>query len=207
MDSMIKWTSMGMIMCLRGTHLLSMHKLIQMVSYSESSSGMYRKCLVRIFGAAIYSGTSDNGLPLLQKPPQYGQEPAVPNHSLLFTVYCDLCIAETSLLWITDTVVTPQRTKPVQISLWKRTVLTYWYKRVEKYLLFLKILAVSIHSTTFQGLSVIKERSTFNHVAYATGNGRHNTGCALRKEDTSLLRTLLCGPACLYFRGSTVYTT
>ena len=30
----------------------------------------------------IYSGTSDNGLPLLRKPPQCGQEAAVPNHSL-----------------------------------------------------------------------------------------------------------------------------
>ena len=29
-----------------------------------------------------YSGTSDNRLPLLQKPPKCGQEPVVPNHSL-----------------------------------------------------------------------------------------------------------------------------
>ena len=79
------------------------------------------------------------------------------------TVYCNLRIVETSPLWITDTVATPQRTKSI---LWKWTVLTYWCKRVEKCLLFLKILAVFIHSTMFQGLSVIKERSTFNHVAY-----------------------------------------
>ena len=41
----------------------------------------------------------------------------------------------------------------------KQTVLTYWCKRVEKYLLFLKTLAISIHSSTFQGLSALKERS------------------------------------------------
>ena len=38
---------------------------------------------------------------------------------------------------------------------------------VEKYLLFLKILAISIHPTTFQGLSALKERSTFKNVAYS----------------------------------------
>ena len=30
----------------------------------------------------LYSGTSENGLPLLWKPPQLGQEAAVANHSL-----------------------------------------------------------------------------------------------------------------------------
>ena len=55
-----------------------------------------------------YSGTSDNGLPPLRKSPQCRQEPTVANHSLQFTVHCDL---------ITDTVVTPQWTKSIQISL------------------------------------------------------------------------------------------
>ena len=50
-----------------------------------------------------YSGTSENGLPLLQKPPQCGQESAVPNYSLYYSVQYHLHIAETSLLRITDT--------------------------------------------------------------------------------------------------------
>ena len=33
-----------------------------------------------------YSGTSENGLPLLRKPPQCGQESTVPNYSLYFSV-------------------------------------------------------------------------------------------------------------------------
>ena len=60
----------------------------------------------------------------------------------------------------------PQQTKSIQISLWKRTLLNYWWKRVEKYLLFLKILAISIHSIMLQVLSAVKERSTFNHMTY-----------------------------------------
>ena len=65
----------------------------------------------------MYSRTSDNGLSLIRKPPQCEQERAVPNDSLKFTVHCDLRIVETSLLRITDTLVTPQRTKSIQISL------------------------------------------------------------------------------------------
>ena len=34
----------------------------------------------------IYSGTSENGLPLLRKPPQCGQESMVPNYSLYYSV-------------------------------------------------------------------------------------------------------------------------
>ena len=45
----------------------------------------------------------------------------------------------------------------MKISHWKRTASTCWCKRDEKYLLFLKTLAVSIHSLTFQGLSALKE--------------------------------------------------
>ena len=33
-----------------------------------------------------YSGTSKNGLPLLRKPPQCGQESAVPNYSLYYSI-------------------------------------------------------------------------------------------------------------------------
>ena len=77
-----------------------------------------------------------------------------------FNCHCDLHIAETSLLWITDIVVTPQRTKSIQISLWELTVLTYWCINI------CCSWNVSIHSTMFQGLSVIKECSTFNHVVY-----------------------------------------
>ena len=33
-----------------------------------------------------YSGTPENGLPLLRKPPQCGQESAVPNYSLYYSV-------------------------------------------------------------------------------------------------------------------------
>ena len=29
-----------------------------------------------------YSGTSENGLPIFRKPPQYGQMAAIPDHSL-----------------------------------------------------------------------------------------------------------------------------
>ena len=77
---------------------------------------------ILIFGWCVqiiykqYSGISDNGLPLLQKPPQCGQEAAVPNHSLYLTVHSNLRIAETSLFQITDSEVTPQRTKSIQIS-------------------------------------------------------------------------------------------
>jgi len=35
---------------------------------------------------AFYSGTSKNGLPLLRKPPQSGQESAVQNYSLYYSV-------------------------------------------------------------------------------------------------------------------------
>ena len=41
-----------------------------------------------------YSGTSENGLPLLRKPPQCGQESAVPNYSLCYSI----CTNETSVL-------------------------------------------------------------------------------------------------------------
>ena len=34
----------------------------------------------------VYSETSENGLPLLRKPPQCGQESAVPNYSLYYSV-------------------------------------------------------------------------------------------------------------------------
>ena len=43
-----------------------------------------------------YSGTSDNGLPLLRKPPQCGQEAVASNTSLQFTVHSNLRIAITS---------------------------------------------------------------------------------------------------------------
>ena len=92
-----------------------------------------------------------------------------------------------------DTVVTPNGQNQYKFP-WKRRVSTYWCKRVEKYLLVLKILAISIHSTTFQGLSVFKERSTFNHMACGDGNGLHITGCTLHIKDTSLFRTLQRGP-------------
>ena len=42
----------------------------------------------------VYSGTSENGLPLLQKPPQCGQQSAVPNYSL----YYSICTKEISVL-------------------------------------------------------------------------------------------------------------
>ena len=113
----------------------------------------------------LYSGTSDNRLPLLRKPPQCRQEDAVPNHSLLFNVHSNLRIAETSLLWITDTKVRSQQTKSTQISIWKWTVLTYWWKRVGKYLLFSPYLSI------LQCLSALKEREGFEYVAYGNWKG------------------------------------
>ena len=83
-----------------------------------------------------------------------------PELFLRFTVHCDLRIAETSLLRITDTEVTPQWTKSIQFaSESEQSQLTGI-----RHILFLKTLAVSIHSSMFHA---------------ATGKGRHITGCSL----------------------------
>ena len=152
----------------------------------------------------LNSGTSEYRPSLLWKPPKCGQEATVPNHFLKFTVHSDLCIAETSLLWLTDTKVKPQQTKSIQISLWKQTVPTYWYKGVVKNIW---TLAISIHPT-FQGLSALKLSNTVAYV-HVTGEGRHITRCTFCIKDTSLLRTFQRGPAvsvlqrfhCIFYAG------
>ena len=107
-----------------------------------------------------YSGTSENGLPIyyeiLHNADKRPQSRIIPYSLQYIYMYSNLRVAETSLLRIMDTKVTPQWTKSIQISLWKQTLSTYWLK---KYLLFLKTLAVSIHSSTSQGLSALKKCS------------------------------------------------
>ena len=73
------------------------------------------------------------------------------------------------------------------ISLRKWAVSTYWCKRVEKYLLFLKTLAISIRSSMFQGLSALKESSCtlakLSNMWHATtGKGHHITADSCAKE-------------------------
>ena len=74
-----------------------------------------------------------------------------------------------------------------------KAVSMYWCKRVEKYLLLLKFLAVSIHSSTFQGLytqEMLMHAKPLNTWHASTGKGRHIPGCTLRIKNTSLLWTL-----------------
>ena len=75
---------------------------------SEECRKLMAFLLPSYFSSCVYSGTFDNGLSSLRKPPQCGQEAAGLNYSLEFTVYRNLHIMETSLLRNTDTEVTPQ---------------------------------------------------------------------------------------------------
>ena len=83
----------------------------------------------------------------------------------------------------------------------------YWCKRVEKYLLFFKSSAISIHSTMFQGVSAFEECSTFNHMAYSDWKwSSHYWAHSLYKVhlpivDTSAWSHGVCNQDCLLFRG------
>ena len=106
--------------------------------------------------------------------------------SLLYNLH----IAETSLFWIRHQSHAP--TDKININFpWKRTILTYRYKG-EKYLLFLKILAIlqrlkaSLHSRS------TKLSNTWHT---ATGKGRHIIRCTLCIRVTPLLWTHQRGPA------------
>ena len=79
-------------------------------------------------------------------------EAMVLNHSLQFTIHCDLCIAETSLFRITDTeVMSYIMAKSAQISLRKWTISCTGVKLCHSQ----KVSAVSIHSTIFKGFSAL----------------------------------------------------
>ena len=68
---------------------------------------------------------------------------------------------ETSVEWKSpySELLSNGQNQSIQIPLQKRTVSTYWCKTVKKYLLSLKTSAISIHSSMFQDLSALKERS------------------------------------------------
>ena len=61
------------------------HMVFGSSSFNASMAFYYRSCNSYTINTAItYSGTSDNGLPLLPKPPQCGQQAMVPNYRLLY---------------------------------------------------------------------------------------------------------------------------
>ena len=96
------------------------------------------------------------------------------------------------------------------------TVSTYLCKGVEKYLLFFKTKAVSIHSSTFQGLSALKEHSCM--LSFRTCGIQQLErvvtlpgALALCIKDTSLLRTIQHGvrnsEVPLHMEGSSTLST
>jgi len=69
------------------------HKTAKFVKvFSLESFLLYGICAHKF--VLHYSGTSENGLPLLRKPPQYGQDSVVPNCIALYYS----CFKETSVL-------------------------------------------------------------------------------------------------------------
>ena len=73
------------INCSRQFHECSEHKLNGNSLFINNLQEMVQHNMWK-HSIAYYSGTSENGLPLLQKPPQCGQESAVPNYSLYYSV-------------------------------------------------------------------------------------------------------------------------
>ena len=124
----------------------------------------------------LYSGTSDNRLPLLWKPPQCGWKATVPNYSLKCTVHGDLCTLSRSLPipnyghW--------SHIRPNGQNQYKFPPESGWScERIEKFLLFLKIFAICIHSSKASLHSRSTHACLMCHVA--TGKCLHITRCTL----------------------------
>ena len=113
----------------------------------------------------------------------------VPTYTLLYMQppYCGNLPTLIYRLRITDTKVTLQWTKSIQISLWKWTVSTcYRCKGFEEYLLFLNSLGVSIHSSYCISRPLSDWKGSSHYWVHSLYKGHHSI------MDTSVWSRYVC---------------
>ena len=131
--------------------------LYKITSYYEQTLKVQVKIvrMISSFQSLLLRQSSDNELPLLRKPPQCGQDATVPNHYIVISIWWEPPYSELRTLKSCPNGQNQHKFPSESGQSHARS--TYWCKKFEQCLLFLKILAVSIYCKTFQGLVALKQ--------------------------------------------------